>query len=301
MIRTVVALPVALAALAPPVQFRASVDVVRIEALALEHGRPIGGLTAADFVVTDNGAAQAIAVRPLGVEGVDVVVALDTSGSVEGARLQHLQAGTRALVAQLTAQDRASLLVFNHALLLDPADATPGILGARLAALTAQGRTSLVDAVTTALVWSAGRERPTLAIVFSDGLDTASWTRLDQALTLAKSTDVVVDAVVAGEALSLANLAPALVGAQVTLPGRRQPTPSERFLHELTGLTGGRVRDGDAGDRLAGAFREALEHFRARYEITYSPTGTRPGWHAIGVKVVGRRGTSVQARKGYQR
>src|SRR5262245_58857525 len=101
--------------------------------------------------------------------------------------------------------------------------------------------------------------------------------------------------------LSLANLAPSLVDAQVRLPGRRQPTASERFLYDLTALTGGRVRDGDAGDRLAGAFREALEHFRARYEITYTPTGTRPGWHEINVKVVGRRGTSVQARKGYQR
>jgi Ca-activated chloride channel homolog len=301
MIRALAALPLALAALTPPAQFRASVDVVRIEALALERGRPIGGITAADFHVTDNGATQAITVRPLGTEGVDVVVALDTSGSVEGERLEHLQAGTRALVAQLTARDRATLVVFNHALLLDPADAVPGILGARIGALTAQGRTSLVDAVTTALVWSAGRERPTLAIVFSDGLDTASWTRLDQALTLAKSTDVVVDAVVAGEMVSLARLAPALADAQVGLPGRQQPTASERFLHELTGLTGGRVRDGDAGDRLAGAFREALEHFRARYEITYTPTGTQPGWHEIDVKVVGRRGTSVQARKGYQR
>jgi VWFA-related protein len=301
MIRAAAALPLALAALAAPVQFRASVDLVRIEALALERGRPIGGLTAADFHVTDNGAAQAITVRPLGTEGVDVVVALDTSGSVEGARLAHLQAGTRALVGQLTAQDRATLLVFNHALLLEPADAAPGAVGARIAAMTAQGRTSLVDAVTTALVWSAGRERPTLAIVFSDGVDTASWTRLEQALALARSTDVVVDAVVAGEMLSVASLDPALADVQSRLPARRHPTPSERFLHDLTGLTGGRVRDGDAGDRLAGAFREALEHFRARYEITYSPTATQPGWHEIEVKVVGRRGTSVQARKGYQR
>lgn len=301
MIRTLAILPLALAALAPTPQFRASVDLVRIEALALERGRPIGGLTAADFRVTDNGAAQTITVHPLGTEGVDVVVALDTSGSVQGERLAHLQAGTRALVAQLTPQDRASLLVFNHALLLDPADATPGILGPRIAALNAQGRTSLLDAVTTALVWSAGRERPTLAIVFSDGVDTASWTRLDQTLTLAKSTDVVVDAVVAGEMLSAANLVPELAEVQSRLQTRVQSTPSERFLYELTALTGGRVRDGDAGDRLAGAFREALEHFRARYEITYTPTGTQPGWHEIDVRIVGRRGTSVHARKGYQR
>ena len=36
-------------------QFRASVDVVRIEALVLDRGRPIAGLGADDFTVTDNG------------------------------------------------------------------------------------------------------------------------------------------------------------------------------------------------------------------------------------------------------
>jgi VWFA-related protein len=300
MIRAFAVLPLALATLTSPVQFRASVDVVRIEALAVERGRPIGGLTAADFRLTDNGAAQTITVRPLGAEGVDVVVALDTSGSVEGERLEHLQAGTRALVGQLGPRDRASLLAFNHALLLDPADAQAAIVAARIGDLTAQGRTSLVDAVTAALVWSAGRERPTLAIVFSDGVDTASWTRLDQALTLAKSTDVVVDAVVAGQALSGAGLTPQLADAQTQLPGR-QPTPSERFLRDLTRLTGGRVRDGDAGDRLARGFRVALEHFRARYEISYTPSSARPGWHEIDVRVVSRRGAADHARRGYLR
>jgi VWFA-related protein len=302
MIRTLAALALALAALAAaPVQFRVSVDGVRVEVLALEGGKPIAGLAAADFVLTDNGAKQAIAVRPLGAEGVDVVVALDTSGSVRGARLEHLQAATRALVEQLTASDRASLLVFNHALALGPADALPGTLAPRIAALKAEGRTSLVDAATAALVWSAGRDRPTLAIVFSDGVDTASWTRLDQALALARATDAVIDAVVAGEMVSPASDMPPFVDAQVRLPGTRQSTAAERFLHELTALTGGRVRDGDAGDRLAGAFRDALEQFRARYEITYVPTGTEAGWHEIDVRVVGRRGVRVQARRGYQR
>ena len=42
-------------------QFRASVDVVRIEALVADSGgRPIAGLTVADFRLTDNGAAQTL-------------------------------------------------------------------------------------------------------------------------------------------------------------------------------------------------------------------------------------------------
>jgi Mg-chelatase subunit ChlD len=166
------ALGLALATLAP--QFRTEANAVRIEALVLEDGRPVPGLTAADFSVTDNGRPQTIRVRPLEREPIDVALALDVSDSVRGARLEHLRAAALALVAQLTPADRATLLTFDHTLSLGPRDAAPDALAPRLRALTPQGRTSLVDAVTTALVWSTGRERPMLVFVFSDGEDTAS-------------------------------------------------------------------------------------------------------------------------------
>lgn len=56
-----------------------------------------------------------------------------------------------------------------------------------------------------------------------------------------------------------------------------------------------------SGAGLAGAFRTALEQFRARYEITYVPSTTEPGWHAIDVRVPGRPGVTVRTRRGYQR
>jgi hypothetical protein len=49
------------------------------------------------------------------------------------------------------------------------------------------------------------------------------------------------------------------------------------------------------------AFDEILQEFRTRYLITYSPRGAdTPGWHAIDVKVKGRR-VQVRARRGYER
>jgi hypothetical protein len=70
-IRALLALPLAGAIAAPP-QFRASVDVVRIEALVLHKGRPVAGLGAGDFTVTDNGAVQTITVRALARQPIDV-------------------------------------------------------------------------------------------------------------------------------------------------------------------------------------------------------------------------------------
>jgi D-tyrosyl-tRNA(Tyr) deacylase len=135
-----------------------------------------------------------------------------------------------------------------------------------------------------------------LILAFSDGRDTASWTRADQALALARSSDAVVDAVVAGELLPTSAARPTGIGGLLAAT-----TPDERFLADLAAQTGGRVRNGEAGAGLAGAFRNALEQFRGRYEITYTATSKDPGWHAIDVRVPGRRGASVHARRGYQR
>jgi len=298
-IRALLGMPLALVITALP-QFRASVDVVRIEALVLDKGRPVAGLGAGDFTVTDDGAAQTIAVRALTRQPIDVAIALDVSSSVRGERLERLREAAGALVGLLTPQDRATLVTFDHQVTLGPRDVGPHALDARLAAIVAGGRTSLIDAVTTALVWGGGRERPMLILAFSDGRDTSSWTRTDQALALARSSDAVVDAVVAGE------LRPARPRTdpitRIDAGGLLDPlTPDERFLANLAAQTGGRVRNGEAGAGLAGAFREALEQFRARYEITYTATNKAPGWHAVEVRVPRRRGATVHARRGYQR
>ncbi len=276
-------------------QFRASVDVVRIEALVLDRSRPVAGLSAADFRVTDNGVPQTIAVQALARQPIDVAVALDVSSSVRGERLDRLRVAAGALIDLLSPDDRATLVTFDHQVTLGPRDVRPHALDARLAAIAAGGRTALIDAVTAALVWSGGRERPMLILAFSDGRDTASWTRADQALALARSSDAVVDAVVTGELLPTST---ARIGADGVLAAL---TPHERFLADLAGQTGGRVRNGEAGAGLAGAFRESLEQFRGRYEITYTATGKEPGWHAVDVRVPGRRGVGVHARRGYQR
>jgi len=291
MIRTLT-VALALAAVAPP-QFRTEVDAVRIEALVLDKGRPVAGLAAADFVVTDNGQPQTVRVRPLEHEPIDVAIALDVSGSVRGTRLDHLRAGALALVGQLTPADRATLLTFDHALSLGPRDAAGGALEARLRALTPQGRTSLIDAVTTALIWGTGRDRPMLVFVFSDGEDTSSWTRPVHALALARGSDAVVDVIIAGAT----PIASALSATGRLVP----PTAYGRFLGELAATTGGRVRNGGAGGELATAFQAALEQFRARYEISYAAGSSARGWHAIEVRVPGRRGVDVHARRGYQR
>ena len=257
MIRALLALPLAVAAAVTVTalpQFRASVDVVRIEALVLDRGRPVAGLGAGDFTVTDNGAAQTITVRALARQPIDVAIALDVSGSVRGERLERLRAGGRRARRPAHAAGSGDA---GH--LRPPGDAGPA--RRRPARRSMRGSppsspadaTSLVDAMTAALVWGGGRERPMLVLAFSDGRDTASWTRTDQALALARSSDAVVDAVVAGELLP-ASRARTRSSTPAACPTAL--TPDERFLADLAAQTGGRVRNGEAGAGLAGAFRD---------------------------------------------
>jgi VWFA-related protein len=284
----------ALATLAAP-QFRASVDAVRVEALVLDRNRPVAGLTASDLRLTDNGVPQTIAVRAIARQPIDVTIALDTSDSVRGARLERLRAAALALVGQLQPDDRATLATFQHLVFVGPRDAAPAALTSRIAGLREGGGTALVDATVAALVDSLQRERPMLILAFSDGRDTASWTRGGQALELARASDAVVDAVVTRDMLPTN-------ARRVRVDNFIEPMPQdERFLLDLTAQTGGHIRDGEAGGGLAGAFAAAVAQFRTRYEITYTPTNKESGWHAIEIRVPGRRGLAVHARRGYQR
>jgi hypothetical protein len=114
-----------------------------------------------------------------------------------------------------------------------------------------------------------------LLIVFSDGLDTASWLPADKVLDAAKRSDVV--------------------GYGVAV---RSPAKPE-FLRDLTSVTGGRLFEVDKTEKLDSIFNGILQEFRQRYLVSYTPRGvTREGWHKLDVRV--KRKAVVRARPGYQ-
>ena len=115
----------------------------------------------------------------------------------------------------------------------------------------------------------------TLVVIFSDGVDTGSFTRAEVALATARRVNGVV------------------YGVAATTGG------DARFLRDVTDATGGRVLDIGATGNPGPAFLEILQEFRRRYVITFTPAGVaRGGWHQLNVRV--RRGNpKVQARPGY--
>ncbi|HEX3702863.1 MAG TPA: VWA domain-containing protein [Vicinamibacterales bacterium] len=264
-------------------QFKAGVDVVRVDVSVTDHGKPVRNLTGANFVVTDNGTSEPVASVTLERLPLRVVLVLDTSASVEGSAMATLLDASRGLVGALKPTDRIAVLaVSDDVKLVTGFDAARSAALDTLARVRAGGSTSLYDALQVAfelvqLDEAGGGARP-LIIVCTDGLDTASWLSGDDAVQAARRADVVVHVIdpSGSPAYGLAKHIDTV--AQVS-GGHTWPATSERDLKEL--------------------FTATLTEMRDRYLLTFSPqTPAREGWHDLKVTLKNAHG-DVLARPGY--
>ena len=257
--------------------FSARREAVRVDVLVTDRGKVVTGLGPGDFEIRDNGVPQTIDLVSFQQIPLNVFLAFDASASVSGERLTHLQTAGHALLDRLAKDDRSALLTFSHMVLLrealtgEAARVRKAITGAR-----PLGDTALIDGAYAAIMLDPLDGGRNLLLVFSDGLDTASWLTPEGVLDSAKRSDFVVYGV-----------------------SSRGPEDA-KFLEDLTELTGGATLKIESTKDLSAAFLKILDEFRQRYLISYSPTGVASGgWHRLEVRVKGRRVT-VKSRAGYQ-
>lgn len=294
------ALPL-LAAQAQPPRFRSGIDVVTVDVLVTDGARTVTGLAADDFELRDSGVAQTIDTVSVDTVPVSMLLALDTSNSVEGLTLTHLKEAASAAVNALARDDRAAVLTFADAVTLRAPWGTPSAATHEaIAGATAGGSTSLYDATYAALTLRDDQPgRRPLVVLFSDGGDTSSWLPARAVLERARRTDAVVYLV----ALRTPRFDTRLEyrsGIELWSGNGGFPASTPPVV-ELASLTGGQIVIADRPERLRDAFAAAVTQFRTRYLITYRPQGVdATGWHPIDVRVKGKRGT-VTARRGYSR
>ena len=257
--------------------FSTRVEAVRVDVLVTEAGTPIRGLGPADFEILDNGVPQQVDLVSFEQLPLTLVLALDMSASVAGERLDHLRTAGHAALAALEPVDRASLVTFSDRVLLAaPLAHDLDAVQSALDDAKGSGQTALVDGTFAAMTVGESDAGRTLLIVFSDGLDTASWLKADDVLSEAKRSDVVA------------------YGVWV----RSKAKPE--FLRDLSSETGGRLFEIENSGDLAPTFRSIVGEFRHRYVVSYTPRGvSKTGWHRLDVHVK-RKGASVKARPGYQ-
>jgi Ca-activated chloride channel family protein len=257
-------------------KFTTRVDSVRLDALVTDDGRPVLGLTASEFEVRDNGVLQDVTILGAGAFPIDIVLALDMSSSLPADRLAALRTASDALLDAVAAEDRVALLTFNHAITRHQGlTSDTARVRAALPGMRPSGATALTDAMYAGVGSLESTDRRTLLLVFSDGIDTASWLTPAAVVQVARRSGTVVYVVSAA--------------APARTPG---------VIGEVTDATGGATLHVDSRG-LATAFVRILDEFRQRYILSYTHRGTpAPGWHELDVRVK-RRGALVRSRQGY--
>ena len=257
--------------------FSSKIEVVRVDVLATDNGRPIPGLGVSDFEVLDNDVPQQVDFVSFGQIPLNVILALDMSDSVEGQRLESLRDAGQALLGGLKNDDRAALITFSERVRLGAGlTGDPSVVRTALDRAMASGNTALIDGTYAAILLGESDAGRALVIVFSDGLDTSSWLTAQSALDTAKRSDAVVYA--------------------VSVQSRVKPRVPARPDH---GDRWPIVRSGEDGQSRAGLSERPRGIPPARYLVSYTPRGVATdGWHKLDVRIKNRKAT-IKARPGY--
>jgi Ca-activated chloride channel family protein len=248
---------------------------VRVDVLVTNGRMPVGGLTAGDFELRDNGILQSIEIVDSSGP-INVVLALDISASTDGRRQADLRRASEAIIGGLVPGDRIALTTFSHAV-TPRATLTADFASVResLARIRPAGDTAVMDGAFVALMSTQAQPGRSLLVVCTDGYDTASWLTSDEVVEAARRSNAVIYAVTSADA-------------------GEQPE-----LKELTDATGGQTLPVASSGDLADTFRRVLSDFRSRYVLAFTPRDVEPGGaHRLEVRVK-RPNVTVKARPGY--
>jgi VWFA-related protein len=218
-----------------------------------------------------------------------VRIAIDRAAGLEGERLVQLKTAVRGVAERARPGDRVELMVFSGDIwLASGLTADRERIAAAADRLEAGPGTALFDAAFTAMALPAFPDRRTLSLLFTHGLDNASWLEPAPVIEAAAGSSVTVYGVVAPEPdLPLRRQQFNL--ARMRKSFFQEPTLlRDAFLAVLAGDTGGELLHPATNADLPATFADAVARFRERYRLAYTPARQTPGVHAIDVRMKDR-------------
>ena len=318
-------------------RFKSGVELINVTASVSDSsGRFVSGLRQDDFTVYEDD--QPVTVSHFNAERVPVSlgIALDTSGSMAGTKIEEARTALdRFLYDLLDKDDEIFLYRFSNVpVLLQGWTRDRQQLSRALGRITPNGGTAMYDAVADAIpLTQQGQNRKKALLVISDGNDTASGTNVREVKRLIRETEVLVYAIgIDGESEGIRTQPPPtrmptpfpfpLPGGRGgrrpgTFPpigggggggtggwgGRSRGNPDDRVnvaaLRDMTDDSGGRTEIVRDARDLNPATAGIADELSKQYYLGYQSSGARDGkWHSIRVEVRNRT-YRVRARRGY--
>jgi VWFA-related protein len=239
-------------------------DVTLYVGVTGSDGRPLGGLAAKDFAVTEDGQPVTIADFAGGAGPISTVLVIDRSGSMDqNDKIEGAQAAARAFVEQMRPGDQTELITFNQRSSVE--ERFTGSQDELLRAIDdieADGGTALYDSIVAGVdaLKNVGGRRALLLL--TDGQDCRDSTicpdnygsrrSMEQAIAYAEQQNQPVYVIGLGER-----------------GGDEHEGIDERVLQQIAGATSGEYFYAPGADQLADLYRKLSAGLQQEYTLTY--------------------------------
>src|SRR5215213_7513083 len=237
-------------------------DVTLYVGVTGADGKPVGGLAARDFAVTEDGQPVTLADFSGAAGPISTVLVIDRSGSMdENDKIDGAQDAARAFVDQMRPGDQTAVIAFsNQPELIEPFTDDKDRLDRSIRQIRADGSTALYDSLIAGvdeLMHADGRRA---LLLLTDGRDLlrtgddtqASRASLDTAISSAVKAGIAVQTIGLGDR-----------------DGGQSDGIDERVLQKIADQTSGEYFYAPSGDELAGLYRKLSAGLQQEYMLTY--------------------------------
>jgi Ca-activated chloride channel family protein len=260
---------------------RVRTEAVLVPVIVTERGQFVRGLKQQDFELFEDGVRQPIASFVSEDSALDLVLAVDVSGSMDRA-LGEVKAAVKQFLSKLRAGDSATVVGFNDTFFIAAErEKDPRVREEAVNLLSSWGGTALYDATVRTLDMVSRAWGRKGVIIFSDGDDQNSQTTRETALARVQASDAMLYTVGFGSGATVANLRANLEG--------------------YARSTGGRAFFPQSAKELDAVFDHIVTELAHQYVLSYASTNLTPdgGWRNIKVHVRSRK-YDIRARRGYR-
>jgi VWFA-related protein len=256
-------------------------EAVLVPTIVTDGGQFVRGLKKQDFEILEDGVSQPLASLVSEDAPLDLVLAVDISGSMEHA-LTDVKAAVKQLLSKLRPGDAATLLGFNDTtFIVAEREKDRRTREEAVELLSSWGGTALYDATVRTLDLVSKEWGRKGVVIFSDGDDRNSLTRRETAMARVQASDAMLYTVG--------------FGGGATVPQLKSS------LESYARSTGGRSFFPRQVKELDTVFDDVVAELANQYVLSYSSTNSKQDGKWRNIKVRVRSGKyAVRARQGYR-